>query len=81
MRGPSSRARITRDRSRRLTCLALSFAAQFTIDELRKQMDHNKNIRNMSVIAHVDHVSIRDATTRILRRDPSAWGLRVGKAH
>lgn len=29
-------------------------------------MDHNKNIRNMSVIAHVDHVSIRDATTRIL---------------
>jgi len=28
---------------------------KFSIDELRKQMDFKHNIRNMSVIAHVDH--------------------------
>eukprot|EP00218_Dolichomastix_sp_CCMP3274_P006943 CAMPEP_0170133574 /NCGR_PEP_ID=MMETSP0033_2-20121228/1385_1 /TAXON_ID=195969 /ORGANISM="Dolichomastix tenuilepis, Strain CCMP3274" /LENGTH=855 /DNA_ID=CAMNT_0010369077 /DNA_START=45 /DNA_END=2612 /DNA_ORIENTATION=- len=28
---------------------------KFTIEEMRKQMDHVDNIRNMSVIAHVDH--------------------------
>ena len=28
---------------------------KFTIDQLRKLMDKKKNIRNMSVIAHVDH--------------------------
>jgi elongation factor 2 len=28
---------------------------KFTIDQLRAQMDHAWNIRNMSVIAHVDH--------------------------
>ncbi|KAI0980659.1 hypothetical protein GJ496_000006 [Pomphorhynchus laevis] len=27
----------------------------FTIDEIRKLMDHRRHIRNMSVIAHVDH--------------------------
>ncbi|XP_022168960.1 translation elongation factor 2 [Myzus persicae] len=27
----------------------------FTVDEIRKMMDKKKNIRNMSVIAHVDH--------------------------
>ena len=27
----------------------------FTIDEIREIMDKKKNIRNMSVIAHVDH--------------------------
>jgi len=27
----------------------------FTVDEIRGLMDHKKNIRNMSVIAHVDH--------------------------
>ncbi|KHJ90038.1 putative translation elongation factor G [Oesophagostomum dentatum] len=27
----------------------------FTVDEIRALMDHKKNIRNMSVIAHVDH--------------------------
>jgi len=27
----------------------------FTIDEIREIMDRKKNIRNMSVIAHVDH--------------------------
>lgn len=27
----------------------------FTIDEIRALMDRKKNIRNMSVIAHVDH--------------------------
>jgi elongation factor 2 len=27
----------------------------FTIDEIRALMDKKKNIRNMSVIAHVDH--------------------------
>lgn len=29
----------------------------FTIDEIRSIMDRKKNIRNMSVIAHVDHGS------------------------
>ncbi|CAG9467028.1 unnamed protein product [Pedinophyceae sp. YPF-701] len=28
---------------------------KFTVDEMRKLMDKNQNIRNMSVIAHVDH--------------------------
>ncbi|PIM97008.1 hypothetical protein CDL12_30531 [Handroanthus impetiginosus] len=28
---------------------------KFTADELRRIMDHKHNIRNMSVIAHVDH--------------------------
>ncbi|KAL0300984.1 UNVERIFIED_CONTAM: Elongation factor 2 [Sesamum radiatum] len=28
---------------------------KFTADELRKIMDYKHNIRNMSVIAHVDH--------------------------
>ena len=28
---------------------------KFTINEIRKQMDNKHNIRNMSVIAHVDH--------------------------
>lgn len=27
----------------------------FTVDQMRNQMDHKTNIRNMSVIAHVDH--------------------------
>jgi elongation factor 2 len=27
----------------------------FTVDEIREMMDHPTNIRNMSVIAHVDH--------------------------
>ena len=27
----------------------------FTVDEIRAMMDKKKNIRNMSVIAHVDH--------------------------
>lgn len=27
----------------------------FTVDEIRALMDKKKNIRNMSVIAHVDH--------------------------
>lgn len=27
----------------------------FTVDEIRGLMDKKKNIRNMSVIAHVDH--------------------------
>lgn len=28
---------------------------KFTADELRRIMDYKHNIRNMSVIAHVDH--------------------------
>lgn len=28
---------------------------KFTADELRRIMDYKQNIRNMSVIAHVDH--------------------------
>lgn len=27
----------------------------FTVDQIREIMDRSKNIRNMSVIAHVDH--------------------------
>lgn len=37
--------------------VAPSAPLQFSIDELRRQMDKKHNIRNMSVIAHVDHVS------------------------
>ena len=28
---------------------------KFTVDEIREIMDKKRNIRNMSVIAHVDH--------------------------
>ena len=31
------------------------FQVNFTVAELRKAMDYPRNIRNMSVIAHVDH--------------------------
>ena len=31
------------------------FKVNFTVDEIRAMMDKKKNIRNMSVIAHVDH--------------------------
>lgn len=31
------------------------FKVNFTVDEIRGLMDVRKNIRNMSVIAHVDH--------------------------
>jgi elongation factor 2 len=31
---------------------------KFTIDQLRKLMDFKHNIRNMSVIAHVDHGAV-----------------------
>lgn len=35
-------------------CFSL-FKVNFTVDEIRAMMDKKKNIRNMSVIAHVDH--------------------------
>ena len=35
--------------------LLLMLQVNFTIDEIREIMDKKKNIRNMSVIAHVDH--------------------------
>merc|ERR1711966_645318 len=47
--------RAARARRRRRDAARSLAMVKFTIDELRKQMDHNKNIRNMSVIAHVDH--------------------------
>jgi len=28
---------------------------KFTVEEVRRIMDHTKNIRNITVIAHVDH--------------------------
>lgn len=31
------------------------FQVNFTVDEIRAMMDKKRNIRNMSVIAHVDH--------------------------
>ena len=37
---------------------ATSLSEQFTIDDMRRQMDKVHNIRNMSVIAHVDHVRV-----------------------
>lgn len=40
---------------RTLICRFLLFQVNFTIDEIRGIMDKKKNIRNMSVIAHVDH--------------------------
>jgi len=33
----------------------LYLQVKFTADELRRIMDYKHNIRNMSVIAHVDH--------------------------
>lgn len=35
--------------------LVLCSQVNFTVDEIRVMMDKKKNIRNMSVIAHVDH--------------------------
>jgi len=35
--------------------IVLILQVNFTIDEIREIMDKKKNIRNMSVIAHVDH--------------------------
>lgn len=35
--------------------LLLSFQVNFTVDQIREIMDIKHNIRNMSVIAHVDH--------------------------
>jgi hypothetical protein len=35
--------------------LCLYLQVKFTADELRRIMDYKHNIRNMSVIAHVDH--------------------------
>ncbi|CAH1450836.1 unnamed protein product [Lactuca virosa] len=36
-------------------CLRLDKMVKFTAEELRRIMDYKHNIRNMSVIAHVDH--------------------------
>ena len=33
----------------------MNLQVKFTADELRRIMDYKHNIRNMSVIAHVDH--------------------------
>eukprot|EP00230_Micromonas_polaris_P008454 CAMPEP_0117624244 /NCGR_PEP_ID=MMETSP0802-20121206/270_1 /TAXON_ID=38833 /ORGANISM="Micromonas sp., Strain CCMP2099" /LENGTH=107 /DNA_ID=CAMNT_0005428257 /DNA_START=58 /DNA_END=380 /DNA_ORIENTATION=- len=41
---------------------------KFSIDELRRQMDLKHNIRNMSVIAHVDHVSTQPKRERADQR-------------
>lgn len=35
--------------------LSLSYQVNFTVDQIRAIMDKKSNIRNMSVIAHVDH--------------------------
>lgn len=35
--------------------IAFILQVNFTVDEIRELMDKKKNIRNMSVIAHVDH--------------------------
>jgi hypothetical protein len=38
---------------------------RFTIDQLRKLMDKKHNIRNMSVIAHVDHGALTSHSGRL----------------
>lgn len=38
-----------------LTDCLFFIQVNFTVDEIRGMMDNRKNIRNMSVIAHVDH--------------------------
>lgn len=38
-----------------LSLWLLLFQVNFTVDEIRAMMDKKRNIRNMSVIAHVDH--------------------------
>ena len=38
-----------------LLLIKLFFQVYFSVEEIRKAMDRPKNIRNMSVIAHVDH--------------------------
>lgn len=35
--------------------ISLFLQVKFTAEELRRIMDYKHNIRNMSVIAHVDH--------------------------
>lgn len=35
--------------------LITAIMVNFTVDQIRDIMDRSKNIRNMSVIAHVDH--------------------------
>ena len=35
--------------------MRVNFQVNFTTDEVRECMDKKENIRNMSVIAHVDH--------------------------
>ena len=50
--------------------------AQFTIDELRRQMDKKHNIRNMSVIAHVDHVRSLPAPSRRRTTDFTGKAIR-----
>lgn len=45
---------------------------KFTADELRRIMDYKHNIRNMSVIAHVDH-GIRWSMTHLFRTSYSVF--------
>ena len=64
-----------------MTNPALPSPPQFSIDELRRQMDKKHNIRNMSVIAHVDHVSIgTHPCPRTPRLDSTGIGSRLGTA-
>ena len=38
-----------------LRCVCVENQVNFTVDEIRVMMNKKRNIRNMSVIAHVDH--------------------------
>ena len=49
------RAYIILDETNDLIFSPLFFQVNFTVDEIRGIMDKKHNIRNMSVIAHVDH--------------------------
>ncbi|KAK9693846.1 Elongation factor Tu GTP binding domain [Popillia japonica] len=43
------------DRIEKHQAVCTGLGVNFTVDEIRAMMDKKKNIRNMSVIAHVDH--------------------------
>ena len=58
-------------------CLTvLVFQVNFTIPQLRAIMDKPKNIRNMSVIAHVDHGNVLRPIA-VSRGKVRVWGVHV----